>query len=131
MPGPTLPIAQSVSRIVRVSKLRDDADEYWDPTGWTLHAVARAQNYNGEVVGVWRSTPGTGEGLAEVVAADPTLDPSANPTEKWIHLHVDPWMSAAWTFTVAELWIQATEPFPGSRSESWPAVLTLVPTSVY
>lgn len=128
---PTLSIDQGTDRIVQVTKLRDARDQFLDPTGWTIHAVARADTVRGPVVGVWRSTPGTGEGLAEVVAADTTLDASADPAEKWIYLHIRPGMSDAWAFVTAELWIEVQEPGPGSRQEAFKAHLTLDQTTVY
>jgi hypothetical protein len=127
---PNLLIEQGTTRIIAVKQLRDARHQIVDPSGWGIHAVARADNVRGPVVGVWRDTPGTGEGLAEVVAADILIDPTADPTEKWVYLYITPAMSDAWQFVTAELHIEIQEPITG-RQESFPACLSLIPTTVY
>jgi hypothetical protein len=128
---PVLPIDQGTTRIIVVSELRDARGQFLDPTGWSIHAVARAENVRGPIVAEWRSTPAEDEGLAEVVAADVLIAPSADPAEKWIYLHIQPSMSDEWSFVTAELWIEVQEPAPGSQQEAFKAHLTLDQTTVY
>lgn len=128
---PTLPIDQGVTRIITVTHLVDAHGQWLNPTGWSIHAVARAGSVKGPSVAAWRDSPGTGEGKAEVVDADPTIDPTSSAGEKWIYLHVDPSMSDTWTWTSAELRIEIQEPGASGRQESFPAHLVLNPTTVF
>jgi len=123
-----LEIKQGTTRTIVVSKLRDSAGQPLDPTGWEVHAVARAGVW-GPVVAAWRTTPGDGEGLAEVVDADPDVDPTA-AGEKWIYLHITPAWSDGWTWTYADLDIEIHEPPPLSREEAFSRQLKLIPTTV-
>lgn len=124
-------IKQGTTRIIVVSKLRDAAKQPLDPTGWTVHAVARTGIW-GPAVAVWRTTPGEDEGLAEVVDADPDIDPTVAADEKWIYLHITPDWSDTWTWPgkVAELDIEVHEPGPGGREETFSTELKLVPSTV-
>jgi hypothetical protein len=129
--GPTLPIDQGTQRYITVTNLRDAHKQVLNPTGWTITAMARQGSVRGPLVATWRDDPGAGEYLAEVVDADPLIDPTVQPGEKWVYLHVDPSASNAWTWVTAELWVNLAEPSPGVRSESWQAHLQLNRSSIY
>lgn len=125
-----LEIKQGTSRTIVVSKIRDAAEQILDPTGWEIHAVARSGMW-GPIVAEWVSgSPGEDQGLAEVVDADPDIDPTVATGEKWIYLHIAPAWSDTWTWRHAELDIEVHEPAPGLREETFSADLRLVPTTV-
>lgn len=128
MPEP-LRIKQGATRTVTVTGIRDAAGVVLDPTGWAVHGIARPGMW-ADPVAVWRDTPGTGELLADVVAADPVLDPKAVEGEKWIELHIDPAVSLGWvTWQDADLDVSITEPVTG-RVETFHSDLHLIPTTV-
>lgn len=121
-------IKQGTSRTIVVSKLRDARKELLDPTGWDIHAVARRGIW-GPVVAEWVSgSPTAGQGLAEVVDADPQIDPTVQAGEKWIYLHIEPDRSDTWTWRHAALDIEIHE--PGGREETFSAAIELVPSTV-
>lgn len=125
-----LEIKQGTTRIIVVSQLRDAAKQPLDPTGWTIHAVARPGVW-GPVVAEWVSgTPGEDQGLAEVVDAEPDIDPSVTTGEKWIYLHITPTWSDTWTWSRADLDIEIHEPGPDGREETFSRELKLIPTTV-
>jgi hypothetical protein len=121
-------LKQGATRTITITELRDANGGYLNPTGWTIHGVARAGIW-GPVVATWRNTPAAGEGLAQVVAADLSIDPTANPAEKWLYLHVTPAMSDAWTWRDAVLDVEITEPGTG-RVETFTVDLRLAPTTI-
>lgn len=124
----TLQIKQGTTRTVTVTGLLDATGVLLDPTGWDIHAVARPGIWAAPVA-VWRDTPGPGELLAEVMAADLTITPTAQPDEKWIYLHIDPTTSLAWTWFTAVVDITITEPVT-NRKETFSTTLRLTPTTV-
>ncbi len=126
--GEPLCIKQGTTRIITLTRLRDAYNNILDPTGWGIHGVARAGMW-GPVVAIWRDNPGPTEHLAEVVPADTVLDPTADPTEKWIYLHIDPTDSDAWSWSEADLDVELTEPGTG-REEAFTTELRLVPTTI-
>lgn len=115
---PTLVIDQGTSRTVVVSDVVDGNGDPLDLTGWTVHAVARAPSVHGTVVGVWRTTPGVGEGTATISGNSISLD-------------VPPDISDAWTFATAVLHIEVQEPGTDGRQERFGCRLVLDPTTVY
>jgi hypothetical protein len=126
-----LRIKQGTTRAVLVTGLRDSHGALLDPSGWAIHGVARPGIW-ADVVAVWRDTPDTdlGELLAEVVDADPTIDPTVQDGEKWIELHIDPDVSLAWvTWRDADLDVTVTESGTG-RTETFHTDLHLIPTTV-
>jgi hypothetical protein len=123
-------IKQGTDRTIVVHTLRDVHRRVWDPTGCIIHAVARSA-VEDLVVAVWRSgTPGAGEGLAEVVNADPEIDSTTLPGEKWIQLYIAPEWSDTWTWTSANLDIEVRETVSPFRTEIFAAVLRFIPTTV-
>lgn len=130
MPEP-LKIKQGTTRTVAVTGLRDAHGSILDPSGWAVEAVARPGIW-ADPVGVWRDTPdeGAGELLAEIVDADPTIDPTVEAGEKWIDLHIDPDVSLSWvTWREADLDVTIIEPGTG-RTETFHSDLYLIPTTV-
>jgi hypothetical protein len=123
-----LQIKQGTTRFITIKGLRDDAGNILDPTGWDIHGVARPGLWADETA-VWRDSPGVGEHLAEVVDADPDIDPTVLPGEKWIDLHIDPDVSDAWTWGHARLDVEIREPST-DREETFTADLQLIPTTV-
>lgn len=121
-------VKQGTTRVVTVTGLRDTFGAVLDPTGWAVHAVARPGVWAAPVA-VWRNTPSAGEHLAEVVPADPRLDPTVVTGEKWVWLHVDPAVSLTWSWSVVNLDVEVTEPGTG-RKEAFTTELRLVPTTV-
>lgn len=120
-----------VTRLIVFKKLRDVAGAFFDPTGWAIRGIARAGRVDGTVVAVWSDTPTGIEGLAEVVAADTDVDPSADPAEWWLALHIEPAMSDAWTFSRAPLDVEVREPSGDLRQEVFSALIKTVPTTMY
>lgn len=129
MPEP-LRIKQGTTRTVTVTGLRDAHGAILDPTGWAIHGVARPGMW-ADPTAVWRSAPpGVGEYLAEVVDADPTIDPTVVSGEKWIELHIAPAVSLTWvTWRNAVLDVTVTEPVT-ARTETFSTTLELIPTTV-
>lgn len=123
-----LVLKQGTTRTITVTGLRTAANELLDPTRWGLHAVARPGIW-ADPVAVWRDTPGVGEHLAEVVPADPTVDPTVSPGEKWLYLHIAPVVSDTWEWATANLDIEISEPSTG-RQETFSRILRLDPTTV-
>lgn len=124
-----LEIKQGTTRVVTLRNLRDRAGQLLDPTGWGIRGVARPGIW-ADVVAVWTGNPAGGEYLAEVVDADPELDPTVVDGEKWIDLHIDPEASLSWTtWFTALLDVSVTEPVTG-RKETFSTELRLVPTTV-
>jgi hypothetical protein len=123
-----LEIKQGTTRIVTIKGLRDADGDLLDPTSWSIHAVARPGLWAAEAV-VWRDNPAEGELQARVVDADPTLDPSVQAGEKWIDLDIAPDDSAGWTWSVAILDVEITEPVT-NRRETFSTQLKLIPAVV-
>jgi hypothetical protein len=124
-----LEIKQGTTRVVTLRNLRDSTGSLLDPTGWGIRGVARPGIW-ADVVAVWTDTPADGEYLAEVVDADPDLDQTVVPGEKWIDLHIDPDVSLTWTaWFVALLDVSITEPGT-DRKETFSTELRVVPTTV-
>lgn len=122
-----LDIKQGATRTVTVKGLRDAEDQVLDPTGWSIHAVARPGLWAAPI-GVWRDQPTGDELQAEVVDADPT-ETGVLPGEKWIDLHIDAAVSDTWHWSVANLDVEITEPGTG-RQETFTTQLRLVATTV-
>lgn len=128
MPEPLI-IKQGTTRTVFLTGLRDTHGALLDPTGWGIHGVARPGVW-ADTVAVWRDTPGAGELQADVVDADPTIDPTVVTGEKWVELHVDPAVSLGWVgWRDAEVDVTITEPGTG-RVETFHTELHLIPTTV-
>lgn len=123
-----LEIKQGTTRVIYLDQLRDATDSPLNPSGWGIHAVARLGIW-GPAVAVWRDTPNTGESLAEVVPADPELDPDVVDGEKWIYLHIDPDVSDAWSWSQSVLDIEIREPSTGNK-ETFSTGLRLIPTTI-
>lgn len=122
-------VKQGTTRVVTLRSLRDNTGALLDPTGWGIEGVARPGIW-ADVVAVWSDDPADGEYLAEVVDADPDLDPTVVAGEKWIDLHIDPDVSLTWTtWFVALLDVSVTEPVTG-RKETFSTEIRLVPTTV-
>lgn len=126
-----LEIKQGTTRTIIVKKLRDAAGDMLDPTGWSVHAVARRGIW-GAVAAEWVSgSPAPDQGQAEIAPADSDIDPVASAAgEKWIYLYITPEWSDSWTWRSAVLDIEVHEPSPTSREEAFSVDLRLIPTTV-
>lgn len=128
MPDP-LKVKQGTTRTVALTGLRDSAGALLNPTGWAIHGVARPGIW-ADPVAVWRDNPGDGELQADVIDADPTIDPTVEAGEKWIELHIEPAVSLTWvTWRDAELDVTITESGT-DRVETFHTDLHLIPTTV-
>lgn len=128
MPEP-LRIKQGTTRTVLLTGLRDSDGALLDPSGWGIHGVARPGIW-ADSVAVWRDTATGDELQADVVDADPAIDPTVEVGEKWIELHIPPEVSLGWvTWRDAELDVTVTESGTG-RTETFHADLHLIPTTV-
>jgi len=109
-----LVILQGATQIIVVKGLRDAANALLDPTGWAIHVVIRKDGVTGQLVATWRYAPRSGEGLAEVVDADPAIDPDVLPGEKWVYLHITSTMFAGATWSRGKLQGEITDPLPSN-----------------
>lgn len=122
-----LDIKQGTDRTVTVKGLRDGNGDVLDPTGWSIHAVARPGIWAAPI-GVWRDQPTGDELLAQVIDADPT-ETGVLPGEKWIDLHIDAAVSDTWSWSVAVLDVEIIEPNT-NRQETFSTSLRLIPAVV-
>lgn len=120
----TLIIVQGTTCAIAAMDIRLDGVPI-DLTGWTIHAVVRRDHVEGQLVATWRSTPGVGEGLAEVAPADLAIDPTAIG-QKWLYLRITPAMSSPWTWSRGVVQAEATEP-----SGSPPRTARVINRAVY
>jgi hypothetical protein len=128
VPDP-LKVKQGTTRTVALTGLRDATGALLNPTDWAIHGVARPGIW-ADPVAVWRDEPGEGELQADVIDADPAIDPTVEPGEKWIELHIDPAVSLTWvTWRDAELDVTITESGT-DRVETFHTDLHLIPTTV-
>jgi hypothetical protein len=109
-----LTIPQGTTCAITGRDIRIDGQSV-DITGWTIHAVLRRNHTYGPIIATWRNAPGVGEGLAEVAAADLGIDPTADPSEKWLYLRILPAMSRAWVMARGVVHAEAAEPSGNQR----------------
>jgi hypothetical protein len=129
---PVLPVKVGVTRWIQFRALRDAGNALFDPTGWAIRGVAKRGTVDGDVVAEWVSgTPSGTQGLAEVIPADLTVDPTADPSELWVQLNISAAMSDAWNFHHAPLDVEVTEPTGDQRQEVFSALIETIMTTVH
>lgn len=97
----TFRITQGADCTIHVRDILDGAKAPLSVTGWVVRAQARC-HAGAAVLAEWRTNPTGSQGTA-------TADSNG------IHLNVPAAMSDPWTWTTAQLHVEATEPAPGTR----------------
>lgn len=99
----TLVLAQGATRSILITGITDSAGEPLTVTGWGVHAVVRA-GPGSPVLAEWSHDPTTGQGYAVALGEEITLQ-------------IPPAMSHPWTWDVAQLQVEITEPSGEQRVE--------------
>lgn len=109
----TLTIPQGTTRAITVKNITDADGQPLDVSSWAVHAVARYGGIPGPVVAEWSTTP-TGD-QAQATASGSTVT-----------LPISPALSSAWTWDMAILHVEITEPGANGRVERIAAVELLL-----